>query len=180
MVKKTFLEAHQRIAYVIRTLLTHHEREIDHVANIKGGIAATIGMLLMAQLANYTGQPLLLAPLGATAALLFAQPSSPLAQPFNVMGGYLVGAIVCELSFFLLPWPEVAAAMAVGWTVIIMRGLRVTHPPAGALPILAFGSHIHGTGLFLAGFVGCVTLITMAFIVHRIPPRRVYPLPPRG
>jgi len=178
-VKSAFLDAHKRIAYFIRTLTTRHEREVDHVANIKAGIAAAFAMLLMAQLARYTGQPLLLAPLGATAALLFAQPSSPLAQPLNVMGGYFVGVCVCELSFFLLPSPTIAAAVAVGWTVVIMRGLRVTHPPAGALPILAFGSQIHGVGLFLGGFVGCVTLISMAFVVHRIPPRRVYPLPPR-
>ena len=165
------------LARSLKVLLTRHEREIDHAANIKAGFAAVLGMLLVAELAKYTGQPLLLAPLGATAALLFAQPSSPLAQPLNVMGGYFIGACVCEVAFFLIPWTELAAAVAVGVTVVSMRQLRVTHPPAGALPILAFGSQLHGYGLFLAGFVGCVTLIALAFIVHRIPPRRTYPLP---
>lgn len=168
------------IAYLIKMLFTHHEREIDHAANIKAGFAAVLGMLLVVQLAKYTAQPLLLAPLGATAALLFAQPTSPLAQPLNVMGGYFIGACVCELSFYVILAPELAAAVAVGVTVVTMRQLRVTHPPAGALPILAFGSQLHGLGLVVAGFVGCVTLILLAFIVHRIPPRRTYPLPPDG
>lgn len=160
----------------VKSLFVRHERDVDQVANLKAGVAAVAGMLLVSQLARWTGQPLLLAPLGATAVLLFAQPSSPLAQPINVMLGYLVGAIVCESAFFLIATPHLAAAVAVGVTVVLMRGLRVTHPPAGALPILAFGERLHGLQLFGVVFVGCVTLVALALIVHRIPPRRDYPL----
>ncbi len=150
---------------------------MDTAANIKAGFAAVAGMLLVGQLALWTGQPLLLAPLGATSALLFAQLSSPLAQPVNVMMGYLVGSLVCEAAFFAIPAEWVAVAVAVGGTVVLMRALRVTHPPAGALPILAFGEGLHGLRLFGSVFVGCLVLIALALAVHRIPPRRQYPLP---
>jgi CBS-domain-containing membrane protein len=157
--------------------LARHESSVDTVANLKAGLAAIVGMLIVAQLAHWTGQPLLLAPLGATSTLLFAQPSSPLAQPVNVMMGYLVGCLVCEAAFFAIPAEWIAVAVAVGATVVLMRALRVTHPPAGALPILAFGQGLHGVRLFAVVFVGSVVLILLALAVHRIPPRRNYPLP---
>lgn len=157
-------------------LFARHERPVDGASNIKAGIAAILGMLAVGYLAYLTGQPLLLAPLGSTSVLLFAQPSNPLAQPINVMMGFLIGAVVCEAVFFVLPGTWLAAAVSVGLAIILMRAFRVTHPPAGALPIMAFGQGLHGVKLFAIVFVGCTLLLALALIVHRIPPRREYPL----
>lgn len=169
-----------QIRLLAERLLTRHEREVDDVANLKAGIAAILGMLAVGYLAYVSGQPLLLAPLGSTSVLLFAQPSSPMAQPINVMMGFLVGAVVCEAVFFLLPGTWLAAAVSVGIAIVLMRSFRVTHPPAGALPILAFGQGLHGVKLFAVVFVGCSILVALALIVHRIPPRRQYPLRVEG
>lgn len=158
--------------------LTRHETRVDPVANFKSGIGAALAMGVVGLLASLTGLPLLLAPLGATAALLFGQPSSPLAQPVNVMFGYLVGALICEAVFLALPGVWVAAAVAVGITIVVMRALRATHPPACALPILTFGEPIHGLVLFTVLLVGCVAIISLAVVVHGIPPKRQYPLHP--
>lgn len=157
-------------------LLTRHEPPVDQLSNLKAGAAAVLGMVAVGQLAVLTGLPLLLAPLGATAGLLFGQPSSPLSQPVNVMGGYLIGTIVCEIAFNVFPGLWLAVAVAVGATIVVMRALRVTHSPAVALPILGFGEDVHGVDLFLVLFVGCSVLIALAFAVHRIPPRREYPV----
>lgn len=169
-----------QVRSLIVRLLTRHEREVDDVANLKAGIAAIAGMLAVGYLAFVSGQPLLLAPLGSTSVLLFAQPSSPMAQPINVMMGFLIGAIVCEGVFFLLPGTWLAAAVSVGIAIVLMRSFRVTHPPAGALPILAFGQGLHGVKLFAVVFVGYSILVALALIVHRIPPRRQYPLRVEG
>jgi CBS-domain-containing membrane protein len=160
----------------LRSLLARHEAPVDQIANVKAGIGAVVGISAVGWLAAMTGLPLLLAPMGATAALLFGQPSSPLAQPMNVMGGFLIGTIVCEAAFNAFPGMWVAAAIAVGVTVALMRGLRVTHPPAGAMPILGFGEQLHGVQLFGVTLVSCVILIALALAVHAIPPRRQYPL----
>nr|WP_295465779.1 HPP family protein [Mesorhizobium sp.] len=160
----------------LKSLVARHERPVDGMSNVKAGIAAIVGMLAVGYLAYVTGQPLLLAPLGSTSVLLFAQPSNPLSQPINVMMGFLIGAVVCEAVFFALPGTWLAAAVSVGLAIILMRAFRVTHPPAGALPILAFGQGLHGVKLFAVVFVGCTLLLALAFIVHRIPPRREYPL----
>ncbi|MGC2040724.1 HPP family protein, partial [Paraburkholderia caledonica] len=55
------------------------------------GIAFTGGSmyLLLGPGANI---PLLVAPMGASAVLLFAVPASPLAQPWSIIGGNLVSA----------------------------------------------------------------------------------------
>ncbi|MCO6386155.1 HPP family protein [Aliihoeflea sp. 40Bstr573] len=159
-----------------RILLSRHETPVGLGSNIKAGIGAALGMTFVGYLASATGLPLLLAPLGATAVLLFGQPSSPLAQPINVMLGFLVGTIICELSFSLFPGEWLAAALALGVTIVAMRTLRVTHPPAGAMPILTFGDPIHGLQLFSVVLIGCVVLIALAVLVHNIPPKREYPL----
>lgn len=159
----------------VRILLTRHEQPVDAGSNVKAGIGAALGMAFVGYLASATGLPLLLAPLGATAVLLFGQPSSPLAQPINVMLGFLVGTIICELAFALFPGDWLAAALALGVTIVTMRALRVTHPPAGAMPILTFGDPIHGLQLFTVVFIGCVVLIALAILVHNIPPKREYP-----
>lgn len=164
----------------LKSFVTRHERSVDGMSNIKAGIAAIAGMLAVGYLAYVTGQPLLLAPLGSTSVLLFAQPSNPLSQPINVMMGFLIGAVVCEAVFLALPGTWLAAAVSVGLAIVLMRAFRVTHPPAGALPILAFGQGLHGVKLFAVVFVGCTILVALALIVHRIPPRRQYPIRVEG
>lgn len=160
----------------LRSLIARHETPVEQLSNIKAGLGAILGICVVGWLATVTGLPLLLAPLGATAALLFGQPSSPLAQPMNVMGGYLLGTVVCEAAFLLFPGWWLAAAVAVGLAIVVMRAARVTHPPAGAMPILGFGEGIHGVELFGVTLVGAVTLIMLALATHAIPPRREYPL----
>ncbi|UUZ55438.1 HPP family protein [Massilia sp. H-1] len=51
----------------------------------------------------------LIAPMGASAVLLFCLPASPLAQPWAVIGGNLVSALVGVACARLLPDPLLAA-----------------------------------------------------------------------
>ncbi|HAS25519.1 MAG TPA: HPP family protein, partial [Vibrio sp.] len=51
---------------------------------IKGFIGGTLGILILCLLAESSGVAWLMAPFGATCVLLFAVPTSPLAQPRNV------------------------------------------------------------------------------------------------
>lgn len=169
-------ETHRTVRQYLLALATRRERKIGFGATLKGGLGALAGVAMVGELAVLTGLPLLLAPFAATSALLFAQPSSRLAQPINVLGGYLIATIACDAAFFLFPQAWLAAAAAVGVAVVIMRWARVTHPPACAMPILGYGANFHGIELFSTVLVGAVLLIALALVVHRIPPRRRYPL----
>ncbi|MEP9352058.1 HPP family protein [Xanthobacter sp. KR7-65] len=130
-----------------------------------------LGMGLVGAAAAFTSLPLLIAPFGASAVLLFGHPASPLAQPANVIGGYGAAVGVGIVVALLFPGAWWAAALGVGLAILAMLLLRVSHPPAGAVPILMTLSPI---GVFeLAGIVaaGAVALVAVASLYHRLPPR---------
>jgi CBS domain-containing membrane protein len=77
----------------------------------------------------------LIAPVGASAVILFALSHSPLAQPWSVMGGYLMATVAALASASLIPWPQLAAALAVAATVWLMARFNCFHPPGGALAL---------------------------------------------
>ncbi len=162
---------------LLRAAFVRHETIVDQGSNLKAGFGAILCMAIVGTLAARTGQPLLFAPLGATAVLVFGQPSSPLAQPINLMGGYLIGTIVSELAFFAFPGEMMAASVAVGVSIFLMRWMRVTHPPAGAVPIMGFAGAVHGLQLFSVILASCIITIAIGDVIHRLPPRRLYPLP---
>ena len=111
----------------------------------------------------------------SAAVLLFGQPHSPLAQPANVIGGYLVATLVTLLALTVFPGAWVAAAAGVGIAIALMSMLRITHPPAGAIPILAATSTIQGGTLLGVVLGGSIGLVGVASLHHWLPPRHEYP-----
>ena len=81
--------------------------------------------------------PLLIAPMGASAVLLFAVPSSPLAQPWSIIGGNTVAAIVGVTAAHFISAPVLAASIAIGVAIGAMFTLRCIHPPSGAVALTA-------------------------------------------
>ncbi|WP_179102145.1 HPP family protein, partial [Sphingopyxis sp. KK2] len=57
--------------------------------------------------------PWIIAPIGASAVLLFVVPSSPLAQPWSIVGGNVVSSVVGILVAQAVSTPALAAALAV-------------------------------------------------------------------
>src|SRR5690606_10154302 len=112
---------------------------------------------------------------GASVVLLFGQPQSPLSQPANVLGGYLTAVGVSALLLALAPDAWWVAAVAVGASLALMLMLRVTHPPAGAIPLVAFATHLPITTLLFVVIAGAFCLVGTAFLYHRLPPRTPYP-----
>lgn len=135
------------------------------------GIAIT-GLLCGALFGVGIGNPLLVAPMGASAVLLFAVPASPLAQPWPVMGGNVVSALVGMFVAKLIPDPTIAAGFAVGAAIAVMSILRCLHPPGGAVALSA-ALGIKGAAssyMFALIPVGVNTalLLGLAMIFHRL------------
>lgn len=82
---------------------------------------------------------ILLGPAGASAVLLFVVSSGALAQPWPVLGSYLLSALVGVVVLHL-PLPELALAeqmlCAVGLVVLGMLMLRCVHPPGSAMVVV--------------------------------------------
>ncbi|MGQ7937226.1 HPP family protein [Paraburkholderia sp. D1E] len=111
------------------------------------GIAFTGGSthLLLGSAANI---PLLVAPMGASAVLLFAVPASPLAQPWSIVGGNLVSATIGVTCASVIADPILASALAVALSICGMFALRCVHPPSGAVALTAVlgGPAVHALG----------------------------------
>lgn len=106
------------------------------------GFAGAISWLLLGSHAG--ALPLLVAPLGASAVLVFAVPASPLAQPWPVIGGDLISAATGLVVGQLLGAPVLSASIAVGLAIAIMSLARCLHPPGGACALLcALGATGH-------------------------------------
>ena len=72
---------------------------VDGKERLRACVGALIGVLLTGlatrlMLGPTPGLPFLIAPMGASAILLFAVPASPLAQPWAFIGGNLVSAAI--------------------------------------------------------------------------------------
>ena len=62
-----------------------------------GSVGAGIGLLITEWISHQalgSSNPWFIAPMGASAVLLFAVPASPLAQPWSIVGGNVMAALV--------------------------------------------------------------------------------------
>lgn len=162
---------------LISRYIARHEPRHDWRVHAKSVAGTTASVSLVGAMAASTGLPLLLAPLGPTALLMFSQPKSPGAQPINIFVGYLIGTVMAVLATQVVPEPWWLATLCVGLTMLLMLVLRVTHPPAAAVPLLAYSGPVDPLTLFAVLFLSCTLLVLVGVIVHRLPPRQRYPLP---
>ena len=121
----------------------------------------------------------LMAPMGASAVLLFAVPSSPLAQPWSIVVGNLVSALIGVACYRAIGAPIPAAAVAILVSIGAMFALRCLHPPSGAVALTAVlgGPEIHAAGYeFVVAPVALNTLalLAVALLYNNVTGRR-YP-----
>lgn len=135
------------------------------------GIGITTGICGLALGFDAT-LPVIVAPMGASAVLLFAVPSSPMAQPWPMVGGNIVSALVGVAVMQLHAPLAVSAPLAVGLAILVMSLTRSLHPPGGAAALTAVigGKAVGDLGflfpLIPVGLNACLLLLT-AWLFHR-------------
>ena len=142
---------------------------------IKAGFGGLAAIAILALLSQWTESLWIMAPFGATCVLLFSVPASPLSQPINVIAGHLISSSIGLGIHALLPTSWWAIGLAVGLAIAVMAALRITHPPAGADPLVVF---IENPGWDYLGFPvlsGSIVLVLVAWLFHRLPPVIHYP-----
>jgi CBS-domain-containing membrane protein len=132
------------------------------------GVGGAVAIALTGALTVYTGTPLLMAAFGASCVLLFSVPASPLSQPVNVVGGHALATAVALVLRSVLPDVWWAVALAVGLAIALMAAFRVTHPPAGADPLVVFAADPDIGFLVFPVVLGAVVLVTTAAVYHRL------------
>jgi CBS domain-containing membrane protein len=120
-----------------------------------------------------------IAPMGASAVLLFAVPSSPLAQPWSLVGGNVVSAAIGVTCAARIADPALAAGVAVSLAIGAMFALRCLHPPSGAVALTAVlgGPAITALGYrFVLWPVAIDSLLMLlAALLFNVAVRRRYP-----
>ncbi|MDB5797668.1 MAG: domain containing rane protein [Paucimonas sp.] len=116
-------------------------QEITAREKARSALGALIGIAMTSLVCRLligpaAGLPFIVAPLGASAVILFALHASPLAQPWPVFGGNVLSAAVGIACGQLIPDPLVAGTAAVGAAIALMFAARCLHPPGGAAALL--------------------------------------------
>ena len=161
---------------LIRRLFTRHQPPQVIKMALLAGVGGFLAIVSLYQLGSWLGNPLLMAPFGASCVLIFSLPQSPLSQPANVIGGHLVSAAIGLFLQMYLPTTGWALGLAVGLAIAAMMALRVTHPPAGADPLVMFFDSPGWSYLGLPVCAGSVLLVLIGMVYHRFSCCHTYPL----
>lgn len=117
----------------------------------------------------------LVAPMGASAVLLFVLPSSPMTQPWPVIAGSVISAGVGIAVARWLSEPHLAGALAVALALGAMWLARCLHPPGGALALLAVLTQTHDFGFALDPVLPNALLCVAAAVVYNNLTGKPYP-----
>lgn len=151
-----------------------------HIAGIGGFVSIFLLILITGTVLEIPNASALIASMGASAVLLFAVPHGQLSQPWPVIAGHGVSALVGVACGKWIGSPPIAAACAVGISIALMHHLKCIHPPGGATALTAVigGQAIHGLGFHFVLFpvlinaammVGVAVLFNLAFRWRRYP-----------
>lgn len=157
-------------------------------ATFRSRLIASVGILLCVIFAGLvsgwlydhaTHSVFMIAPIGASAILLFVVPSSPMAQPWAIIGGNTISALIGVILFHMVKEPLLASGLAVALSVLAMSVTRSMHPPGGAIALSAvIGGHAITDAGFLFPFipvaVDSVLVVLFGLVFHRLL-KRPYP-----
>lgn len=144
-------------------------------------LGAVVGIALTAAISHYfaaanpAAWPWIVAPMGASAVLVFAVPASPLAQPWSVVGGNTISALVGILVLRWMGPSDLTSGVAVGLAIGLMFVLRCLHPPGGAAALLVVLMGVHDLRFVFDPVLLNALLLTLAGVVYNRATGRDYP-----
>ena len=147
---------------------------VNWVERLRSVFGAFIGLALVLTTAKYLGElsgldEWLMASLGASALLVFALPQSPMAQPWAVIAGNTLSALVGIVVLHLVSEPLVAMPLAASLSILGMFILRCLHPPAAAVALIVVLGHVmHYRYAFFPVMVDSILLVLAGAIYSNL------------
>jgi len=159
---------------------------MSHTEAIVSAVAAALTIIANAWISHYVLPPeyqvFLAASMGASTILAMVAYRSPMSQPWAILGGHLVAAVMGLVSVFFVKELVLAAAAAMALTILAQLILRCLHAPGGGtalLPVLGSEAILaEGFGFVFVVVVNSLVLIIFAIIFNNLHPGRRYPVPP--
>lgn len=140
------------------------------------GFGAMMCITIISFLTTHTHELWLMAPFGATMVILFGLPTSPLAQPRNIICGHIITATI---GLIILEWiglNEWSLGLAVGLSVLIMMLTNTIHPPAGANPLVIMLAGESWSFLLSPVASGAILIVLIGYVYHRTISNNRYPV----
>ena len=118
----------------------------------------------------------LIASFGSTMVLLYGYPESPFAQPKNIILGHFLTALIGIIFLNFVPLPIfLNIPVAVGFGVMFMILLKVTHPPAGGNPIIVIIGSVSFDYLLTPVLIGSIIVVMFGVIINKFLFKKEYP-----
>ena len=118
----------------------------------------------------------LIASFGSTMVLLYGYPESPFAQPKNIILGHFLTALIGIVFLNFVPLPIfLNIPLAIGFGVMFMILLKVTHPPAGGNPIIVIIGSVSFDYLLTPVLVGSIIVVMFGVIINKFLFKKEYP-----
>ena len=157
---------------------------VSWAERLRSCTGALVGLIVVFMLAKLLGEFVginewLMASLGASALLVFALPWSPMAQPWAVIAGNTLSALIGITAFILIPEPLLAMPIAASLSMLGMVILRCLHPPAAAVSLIVVLGHISNYRYaFFPVLIDSVLLVLVAGIYSNLTGKQ-YPNRPK-
>ena len=118
----------------------------------------------------------LIASFGSTMVLLYGYPASPFAQPKNIILGHFLTALIGIIFLNFVPLPIfLNIPFAVGFGVMFMILLKVTHPPACGNPIIVIIGSVSFDYLLTPVLLGSIIVVMFGVIINKFLFKKEYP-----
>jgi CBS domain-containing membrane protein len=147
---------------------------VSWAERLRSAAGALVGLMLVMTIAKLLGEfagidEWLMASLGASALLVFALPGSPMAQPWAVIAGNTLSALIGITVVIVIPEPLLAMPIAASLSILGMFALRCLHPPAAAVALIAvLGRIIHYRYAFFPVMVDSILLVIAGAIYSNL------------
>ncbi len=142
------------------------------------GLMAIISLGLLVTSRGY-GAPWIVASMGASAFLLFVLPSSPMAQPWAVIGGSCISALVGIICTRFVHDLALLIPLSVGLSILAMFALRCLHAPAAALALLIPLNGLVDIQFVLFPVLGNAALLVACAMIYNSLTGKPYPHRPK-
>lgn len=174
--KKNFKNQLQRYCFY----LGGDQPYVGWIERFRSVFGAFLGLMLVLTMAKYLGElgglsEWLMASLGASALLVFALPQSPMAQPWAVIAGNTLSALVGITVIHLVQEPLLAMPLAASLSILGMFILRCLHPPAAAVAlIVVLANVLHYRYAFFPVMIDSILLVLVGAVYSNLTGKR-YP-----
>jgi CBS-domain-containing membrane protein len=138
-------------------------------------IGSFLALAFLGLLAFIYQKPMLVAPFGATAVLVYGAPDGPLSQPRNVILGHTFSALIGVLTYQLFGLTWWSVALGTSLAIMVMLLTKTTHPPGGATALFAILSGAGPMYILTPILFGAVIMVIIALFVNNLSPNRNYP-----